>query len=67
MVREYVEYYNMARPHQGIGQAIPYEARSPVQSRQEVPPGADGVPGLGTKVISFPVLGGLHHDYRRVA
>jgi len=61
VVKEYVQYYNSARPHQGIGQAIPKVARSPVQEGQS---GADGV---DAKIISFPVLGGLHHDYRRAA
>ncbi len=58
VVKEYAHYYNLARPHQGISQAIPEAA--PV-AMQQVPPG-DAV-----KIISFPVLGGLHHDYRRVA
>ncbi len=64
VVKEYVRYYNSARPHQGIGQAIPNEGGSSAYSAQEAPPG-DG--GAGGKVISFPVLGGLHHDYRRAA
>ena len=67
VVREYVQYYNLARPHQGIDQTIPHGARLPVQSMQQAPPGADRTAGLGAKVINFPVLGGLHHDYRRVA
>ncbi len=64
VVKKYVEFYNSARPHQGIGQAIPKEAGSSSHLAQEAPPG-DG--GAGGKVISFPVLGGLHHDYRRAA
>jgi len=64
VIKEYVEYYNSSRPHQGIGQAIPLGVQSPVQSVQEPLPGDDGVRG---KVTSFPVLGGLHHDYRRAA
>jgi putative transposase len=54
--RAYVTYFNDARPHQGIGQAIP--ARSTTAERQ----GGD----VG-RLIAFPVLGGLHHDYRRIA
>jgi putative transposase len=52
VVREYVAYFNDARPHQGIGQRIPGEPE----------PSA----GQG-EIIAFPVLGGLHHDYRRAA
>jgi len=52
MVKEYVDYFNDARPHQGIGQRIPAEPE---------PPAGEG------EVITFPVLGGLHHDYRRAA
>jgi putative transposase len=51
--REYVAYCNTARPHQGIGQAIP---------------GASGPAPLAlaaTPIVSIPVLGGLHHTYRR--
>jgi putative transposase len=61
VVKEFVEYYNSARPHQGIGHAIPKQAGSSVQG------GSPGAGGAGGKIISLPVLGGLHHDYRRVA
>lgn len=63
VIKEFVEYYNCARPHQGIGQAIPHGVLAP-PSVQQTPLGTGGA---GGKVISFPVLGGLHHDYRRVA
>lgn len=62
VIKEYAEYHNCARPHQGIGQRIPEAARSPVQ---EAPPVADGADRAERRVISLPVLGGLHHDYRR--
>ena len=52
MVREFVSFYNHARPHQGLCQRIPSQ-----------PPDQ---PQTG-KVVDFPVLGGLHHDYRRAA
>jgi putative transposase len=52
LVKEYVRYFNTARPHQGIGQRIPEESEPLV--------------GEG-EIIAFPVLGGLHHDYRRAA
>jgi len=51
-----VQYFNRARPHQGITQQIPERYGEPV------PPDHDG-----GKILSFPVLVGLHHDYRRSA
>ena len=56
VLMEYVRYFTHARPHQGIGQ------RMPVPEEDAVLLGGDA-----GKVIPFPVLGGLHHDYRRVA
>jgi putative transposase len=55
VIKEYVGYFNRARPHQGIAQKIPEESRS------EEPPRGKG------KIIAFPVLNGLHHDYHRAA
>jgi len=52
VARQYVRYFNKARPHQGIGQRIP---DGPVNDNH-----------CG-KVIAIPVLGGLHHDHRRAA
>jgi putative transposase len=56
LLMAYVVYFNQARPHQGIRQQIPEQK-------------AGSVPAQHTsgKVISFPVLGGLHRDYRRSA
>jgi putative transposase len=56
VLRAYGDYYNQARPHQGIRQQIPAMK-------------AGSVPAQHTsgKVNSFPVLGGLHRDYRRSA
>ncbi len=52
----YVAYFNRARPHQGIGQAIP-AGSTPVEPQ-----------GVGTgRIVALPILGGLHHDYRRAA
>jgi len=51
----YCAYFNTARPHQGIGQAIPQTI------------GYVGTPAAAAPVVSIPVLGGLHHDYRRAA
>ncbi len=51
LVKEYMTYFNHARPHQGIEQHIPCQPERP-----ERPP-------LGGKIASRPVLSGLHHDY----
>jgi len=56
VLNAYVDYFNRARPHQGIKQQIPEPPLKPL------PP--DPTSG---KVLSFPVLAGLHHDYRRSA
>jgi len=53
LLREYAAYYNSSRCHQSLEGNAP-EPRSP-----EVTPVED--------VISVPVLGGLHHQYRRAA
>ena len=52
VAQQYVLYFNKARPHQGIGQRIPDG------------PGNDNCHG---NIVAIPVLGGLHHDYRRPA
>ena len=52
VVKEYVEYFNRARPHQGIAQGIPEGITRP-----------SGWPRRG-RFIAVPVLDGLHHDYR---
>jgi putative transposase len=56
VLRSYVEYFNQARPHQGIQQRIP-----------ELPVPSAPRHNQREKVIAVPILGGLHHDYRRVA
>jgi transposase InsO family protein len=53
LLRNYLEYFNYYRPHQGIGQV------TPIKSVMTKPPGG--------KIVAFPVLGGLHHYYERVA
>jgi putative transposase len=56
VLNEYVAYFNFARPHQGIRQQLPEPNRSSLSSHQ-----------AGGKVIAVPIVGGLHHDYQRVA
>ena len=57
VLTEYVDtYFNRARPHQGLVQQIPLEVGRPRAS-----------PNSGGKVVGVPILGGLHHDYRRAA
>jgi putative transposase len=51
LVAEYIRCFNAARPHQGLRQRTPVPAVRP----------SDG------KVVRLPLLGGLHHDYRRAA
>ena len=55
VLAEWVRHFNGARPHQGIGQQIPSQGRRPARAE---PRGS---------IVAFPVLGGLHHDYRRAA
>ncbi len=52
-LRSYCAYFNTARPHQGI--------------RQRVPDGPPASPTADRAVEEIPVLGGLHHEYRRAA
>jgi transposase InsO family protein len=56
VLNQYVAYFNFARPHQGIRQQLPESNRSSLSSHQ-----------AGNKVIAVPIMGGLHHDYQRVA
>jgi transposase InsO family protein len=54
VLREYVAYFNRARPHQGLGQATPEPSLGT--------PGEDEGP-----IFARAVLGGLHHTYQRAA
>src|SRR5712692_1658332 len=54
VLRAYIDYFNLARPHQGIHQQVPYREVTSVSSDQP-----------DARIISVPVLGGLHHAYRR--
>ena len=55
VLKEYVSYFNPARPHQGLAQRIP-AARVP-------PPGTPKT----SRVIAGPLLNGLDYDYRWAA
>jgi putative transposase len=55
VLREYVTFFNAMRPHQGIQQKIPEKMGSSLEAKRE------------GKIIVFPILNGLHHDYRRAA
>jgi putative transposase len=57
VLREYVAYFNTARPHQGMEQRIP-EAGAALRLLR---------PELGRTVRAIPVLGELHHAYQRAA
>ena len=48
------EYYHVARPHQGLAGETPIHQTKPKSTD-------------GAKIISIPVVGGLHHRYERIA
>ena len=54
VLREYIAYFNRARPHQGLEQACPETL--PAETRHREGP-----------IRAVPVLGGLHHTYERAA
>jgi putative transposase len=54
VIGAYVAYFNMSRPHQGIDQRVPCGP----------PMTGEATAGSG-KIISLPVLNGLHHQYQR--
>ena len=56
VLKAYIRYFNHARPHQGVKQ-------------QDPEPGDTGAGSVnaGAPIVAFPVLGGLHHDYRKAA
>jgi putative transposase len=56
VLQAYVSYFNQARPHQGLQQEIPDPPTSALLGDARDGP-----------ILALPILGGLHHDYRRVA
>ena len=56
ILKEYVMYFNRSRPHQGIDQRVPDPDERGGQA-----------PGAAGHIVAFPVLGGLHHEYRKAA
>jgi transposase InsO family protein len=57
-VREYVDFYNRLRPHQGLQQRTPILVNSDSRLMQD--------PDAG-RILSTPILGGLHHSYSRTS
>jgi putative transposase len=56
LLKEFMEeYYHRARPHQGLNGETPVPSAKPEAA-------ADG-----NRLVSTPVVGGLHHRYIRVA
>lgn len=56
VLNAYVEYFNRARPHQGLHQQVPQREVTSIPPDQ-----------YRHQIISIPVLGGLHHEYQRAA
>jgi transposase InsO family protein len=54
VLAEYVAHFNAGRPHQGIAQRVSS-------------PRADHGPDTAATIVATPILGGLHHEYRRAA
>ena len=60
MLAEWVGHYNEGRPHMSLGPGIPQPPASlpvPLQAHRHKLPGH-------LRVVSRPILGGLHHEYR---
>jgi putative transposase len=53
LLRRYLGYYNLSRPHQALGNNSPHP--------RNVQPSSRG------RIAAIPQVGGLHHRYQRVA
>jgi hypothetical protein len=53
VLAQYVRYFNADRPHQGLAQQTPAGDLRPANTNG--------------RVVEMPVLGGLHHAYRRAS
>jgi transposase InsO family protein len=60
VLREWARHYNRGRPHVALGPVLPEPGEGlpapHLPHRQALPPAA--------RVVSTPVLGDLHHEYR---
>jgi putative transposase len=56
VLQTYVSYFNEARPHQGLQQQIPDPPASALLDDARDGP-----------IVAVPILGSLHHEYRRIA
>jgi putative transposase len=61
ILREWVSHYNHGRPHLALGPGIPAPPEDLGWSPKGIQP--HSLP-RSTQVVSQPILGGLHHEYR---
>jgi transposase InsO family protein len=61
ILRDWVIHYNRGRPHASLGPGIP----DPLSERNQLVSTGHRLPEHA-RVIATPILGGLHHEYRRV-
>ena len=59
ILKEWLGHYNQDRPHMSLGPGIPRPVRALPASRQAR---RHRMPA-GQRIVSRPVIGGLHHDY----
>ncbi|MEE8126014.1 MAG: integrase core domain-containing protein, partial [Nitrospirales bacterium] len=62
LLKNWLTHYNHGRPHSSIGPGIPDPPAGLPVTRQEH---RHRIPGR-LKVVSHPVLGGLHHEYELI-